>query len=365
MSGGSLVKAQRRTLVDRFAKPDNLKGFWQVANTLIPYAALWYAVALSAQLSHWLTAGVTLLMALFLTRIFVLMHECGHGSLFRSGGLNRGCGFLLGVLAGMPQYVWSQHHAFHHATNGNWAKYRGPLVVITCDEYATLSEGAKRSYRRARHIAISPFAGFLYVIFNPRWTWLKGSASFLLHVVRGKIARRDKPFRALAAEFKTPYWTSSRQYWHMLWNNVVLLSLWLAMSWAIGPALFFPVYLVSVSLSGAVGIVLFAVQHNFKYSYASGDEGWDLDAAAFHGTSFLILPPWLNWFTANIAYHHVHHLSAGIPNYRLADCHAEYQHLFSEVPRLRFSEIPGALKHILWDTRADRIVSIAEFEAGR
>ena len=136
-------------------------------------------------------------------------------------------------------------------------------------------------------------------------------------------------------------------------------------SLAIGPALFFAVYLVSLSLATAVGIVVFTVQHNFEGSYASGNEGWDYHEAAIHGTSFLVLPAWLNWFTANIAYHHVHHLSATIPNYRLAKCHAEYQHLFTEVPRVRLSEIPHALEYILWDTRARRIVSIAEFEAAQ
>ena len=106
-----------------------------------------------------------------------------------------------------------------------------------------------------------------------------------------------------------------------------------------GPALFFALYIVSVSLSGAGGIVLFTVQHNFEHSYASSDEGWDYDTAAIHGTSFLILPRWLNWFTANIAYHHVHHLSAKIPNYCLVKCHEEYQHLFTDVVRVKLSQV--------------------------
>ena len=134
------------------------------------------------------------------------------------------------------------------------------------------------------------------------------------------------------------------------------------MSFAIGPALFFAVYLVSVSLSGGAGIALFTVQHNFEHSYASGDEGWDYDTAAIQGTSFLILPRWLNWFTADIAYHHIHHLSARIPNYCLLKCHREYGHLLADVPRIRLSEVPKALKFILWDTRVHRIISIAEYE---
>ena len=92
---------------------------------------------------------------------------------------------------------------------------------------------------------------------------------------------------------------------------------------------------MSGSLAGGYGIVLFTVQHNFEHSYASADEGWDRDEAALHGTSFLILPRWLNWITADAAYHHVHHLCPSVPNYRLAACHGEHAQLFAEVTRVR------------------------------
>ncbi len=156
------------------------------------------------------------------------------------------------------------------------------------------------------------------MISNPRFTWLKGSIGLVAHILRRKIARPGISVKAHAAEFKTPYWASAREYWHMFWNNVVLLSAWVLMSWTVGPALFFAVYSVSVSLAGGAGLVLFTVQHNFEHSYASDNEGWDYVTAAIQGTSFLVLPRWLNWFTVDIAYHHVHHLSAKIPNYCLA-----------------------------------------------
>ena len=105
------------------------------------------------------------------------------------------------------------------------------------------------------------------------------------------------------------------------------------------------------------------MQHNFEHSYASADEGWDRDEAALRGTSFLILPRWLNWITADAAYHHVHHLCASVPNYRLAACHAEHQQLFMGVTRVGLGAIPGALKHVLWDVSARRLVSVAEATA--
>lgn len=362
MSPTTRIKQQKRTIINRHTGADNVKGLVQALTTLAPLAALWYAAVLSTGVSYGLTAGVTLLMSLFLLRVFVLMHECGHGSLFRTARLNKAFGFIFGVVSGMPQYVWSQHHAYHHATNGNWAKYRGPLDIVTVDDYAAMTDEQQRRYRRARNIWLAPVAGFLYLIFNPRMTWLKGSIGLVRHVLKRKIARPDLSIKAHAAEFKTPYWASAQEYRHMLWNNVVLLGAWVAMSLSVGPALFFTVYVISVSLAGGAGILLFTVQHNFEHSYASGNEGWDYDAAAIHGTSFLVLPRWLNWFTANIAYHHIHHLSARIPNYRLVKCHDEYQHLFSDVTRIKLSQIPGALKYILWDTRSRRIISVAEYQ---
>ncbi|MEO7807461.1 MAG: fatty acid desaturase [Steroidobacteraceae bacterium] len=345
------MKEQQRALIRRYSQPTNFRGLLQVGSTLIPLAALWWAAVHSVEISLWLTAALIALIALFNLRVFALLHECGHGSLCRSRWLNRSAGFVFGVISGMPQYVWSQHHDFHHRTNGDWEKYRGPLTTLTVDEYAALSVTQQNRYRRLRSILMAPFAGFVYLIFNPRFTWLKGSLGFLGHVV----ARRP------AHAFRTPYWKSGREYWHMFWNNAVLLSVWALMCWLIDPAHFFTIYLLSVSLAGGAGIILFTVQHNFEHSYASSTAQWNSHTGAMEGTSFLILPAWLNWFTANIGYHHVHHISAAIPNYRLVACHNENAQLFTGVTRIRLSQIHKALRCILWDQRARRIISVAEY----
>ena len=119
--------------------------------------------------------------------------------------------------------------------------------------------------------------------------------------------------------------------------------------------------MASVSLAGGAGIVLFTVQHNFRHAYASDNQRWDYYAGVIKGTSFLILPGWLNWFTANIGYHHIHHLSARIPNYSLVKCHTEFRHLFADVTRVSLSRVHEAVKYILWDQRAQRIISVAEY----
>jgi omega-6 fatty acid desaturase (delta-12 desaturase) len=348
-------------MISRYAKSDDLKGLAQVFLTLIPLVLLWWAAIWCAGTRPWLAAVPLLLIVLFTVRIFGLMHECGHGSLFRSRRLNRGVGFIFGVISGMPQYVWAQHHNYHHAHNGNWDRYRGPYATLSVEEYAALPRMQQRMYRSKCSVVASPLAGFIYLIFNPRFTWLKGSVGLMVHTARRKLAQPGVSLQMHAASYRTRYWSSSREYRHMLWNNLVLLGIWALMCWICGMTRFFSIYLLSVSIAGAVGIVLFTVQHNFEHSYASDDEHWDLDTGTMEGTSFLLLPRWLNWFTVSIGYHHVHHLSASIPNYRLAECHREYQHLFSSVTRLKLRDVLGALRCILWDARAQRIISVAEY----
>ena len=358
-----LIKQQKRVMISRFGKSDDLRGLTQVLTTLVPLALLWWVAVRYAASFWWVTAAALLAITLFVLRVFALMHECGHGSLFRSRWLNRTAGFILGVVAGMPQFVWSQHHNYHHTHNGNWDKYRGPYSTLSVDEYAALTAARQRMYRQKCSMAAAPIAGFIYLIFNPRFTWIKGTVGFVQHVIGGKWMRPAVSIRGHAASYRCRHWKNAREYWHMSWNNIVLLSTWVLMCWACGSALFFSIYVLSVSIAGGLGIVLFTVQHNFEHAYASDGERWDYDAGAIEGTSFLTLPWWLNWFTANIGYHHIHHLSANIPNYRLAQCHAEYQHLFPGVVRLTLSEVHHSLKCILWDRRARRIISVAEYAA--
>ena len=345
------IKELKWTIIRGYDDSDNFKGLAQVLTTFGALALLWWALAASVRVSGWLAIPIVLLISLFTLRVFALMHDCGHGSLFRSQRLNRVFGFLLGVAAGMPQYVWAQHHNYHHNHNGNWERYRGPYTTLSVDEYAALTPRDQRFYRWKCSMAGAPIAGFIYLIFNPRFTWMRGSLAFIGHVARG----RDP------ADFKTRYWNSRREFRHMSWNNVVLLGLWALMCYAIGASLFFKVYLVSLSLAGGAGILLFTVQHNFRHSYASATDRWDRDIGAIDGTSFLVLPAWLNYFTVNIGFHHVHHLSSRIPNYRLFACHHAYQHLFLDVTRLRLADVPGALDYILWDIRARQLISVAEY----
>lgn len=314
----------------------------------MPLALLWILAVLLAARHPWLTVLATIGITLFLVRVFALMHECGHGSLFRSQWVNQLAGFVFGVISGMPQYVWSQHHDYHHRHNGNWERYRGPLSTLSVDEYILLSPAQQRRYWLARHIALAPLGGFVYLIFNPRFNWLKGNLALLWHLLRLRPANA----------FQCCYWKTWTEYRHMTANNIALGCALTAMCMAAGTGLVMAIYLASLSVAGGIGIMLFTVQHNFEDAYATTTSEWDLDRGAIDGTSFLVLPGWMNWFTANIGYHHVHHLSAAIPNYRLVACHRENHQLFTAVPRIRLSQVPAALKCLLWCRVTRRIIPL-------
>jgi acyl-lipid omega-6 desaturase (Delta-12 desaturase) len=358
------LKGRKRALVHQYARSSNVRGWVAVTNTLLPLVGLW--VIMSEFASHWEAVALLVVpMSLLLLRSFALLHDCGHGSLFHSKQLNRIFGFVFGVISGMPQYVWSQHHHYHHTTNGNWSRYRGPLAILSVAEFDALTPRQQRRYIQSRHLALAPLAGLLYLVVQPRVNWLRGLGGLAAHVWREKTLHADVSIRQIVAQFRTRYWKTPAEFRHMTLNNIVLLALWALMSLWSGPAFFFSVYLISASLAGAAGLVLFTVQHNFEHSYAGDDHEWDYDEAALYGSSFLVLPGWLNWCTAHIGYHHIHHLSARIPSYRLVDCHEENAALFAAVPRLTLRDVPPSLKYLLWDESERRLLTVVDHRAMR
>lgn len=357
------VKAVSNTLIDKYSNRSDVKAIIQCLNTLIPYFVLFFLALKSLTVSIWLFATFIFVLSLFIVRIFMLMHDCGHKSLFKTQWLNTLWGFITGVLVGMPQYVWSQHHNYHHATNGNWEKYRGPLNILSVHEYENLTPSKQKFYCNSRNILLAPAGAFMYFIFNPRFNWIMGSLKFCLDVFRQKLKSLHTPMKTLVAEHQSRCWKTSTEYWHMTLNNIALLSIWAVASSYFGAAEFFTVYVISLSLAGAAGIIIFTTQHNFEGSYASNTKNWNYYTAALKGTSFFTFPKIFNWFGADIAYHHIHHISASIPNYNLASCHLEYASLFDEVHRLKLSDIPKSFKYILWDSERQRIISVDQYES--
>jgi len=356
------IKNESPVIIKKYAERSNIRASIQCLNTLVPYFVLYYLAMGSLATSYWLTAVYILFLSLFTVRIFMLMHDAGHLSLFRTKILNTLSGFFTGVFVGMPQYVWSQHHNYHHATNGNWEKYRGPLNILSVAEYQKLSPAKQKSYCVSKNILLAPLGAFMYFIFNPRFNWIVGSLQFFFGVLAAKLKNFQIPLANLIANQKSHYWKSGREYLHMTLNNIALIGIWVAASWHFGATTFFTVFIISLVLAGAVGIIIFTIQHNFEGSYASEDKDWDYHLAALKGSSFLTFPKLINWFGADIAYHHIHHLSARIPNYNLAACHREYAALFEDVTRIKLGDIAKSFKYILWDAKGQRIISVAQYD---
>ncbi len=341
----------------------NSIGARQVLITIIPFALLWGAYALLVPTSIFVVIPFSILISLFILRFFVLMHDCGHYSLFESQRANRFVGFLMGVFTGMPQFVWSKNHAHHHNTNGDWVRYKGVFNIISTDEYVKLSKNQQRLYWLFRQPLILLPAGFFYVIFFPRFNWIAGNVMMVGKILSPLLSFNFSEAVKVAKQWKCKYWKGKKDYLHMTYNNIVLLSIWVLMSYAIGTSEFFWLYIASTSLAGSVGILIFTIQHNFEDSYATDTERLNTLRAALEGTSMLVLPNVLNWFTADIAYHHLHHLSVAIPNYRLAACHKAFESEFVDVKRFGCRDLLSTFKYQLWDTQEQKVVAnLTEFK---
>ena len=338
-------------------------ALFQVGNLLFLMAALYWSYSIYIKQSTWYLILYVIALSFLMLRVFVLMHDCGHGSLFRNKKLNQFFGWMMGVFCGMPQYVWSKHHAFHHKTNGDWESYRGPMGVRSVREYEKMNESEKKKFWFFRRPEILIVGGFVYLVFNPRVNWMKG----LLVVAKNLLASllpgsKQSPSEVLS-KCESRYWKTKKEFKHMSYNNLALIPAWILMSQWLGAFEFLTLTIAGISFAGTMGILFFTLQHNFEGSYAASKETVDYYRAALEGTSYLKLPGWFNWFTADISFHHIHHLSAAIPNYRLKKAHKDLEPFFTEVKRLSTKDIFHSFGHQLWDEDNGKLISKKEYNA--
>ncbi|HEY9852679.1 MAG TPA: fatty acid desaturase [Leptolyngbyaceae cyanobacterium] len=344
-----------------YMKSNDLRATYQILNTVVPYIFLWFLAVKAASISYWLLPPIIVLMALFSGRCFSLMHDCGHYSLFSSKWVNRAVGFMLGALNAIPQYPWSRGHAYHHKTNGDWQRYRGPSALISTEEFAKLSPSAQRRYELLRHPLMIFPGGFFYLAIKPRLALILGIYGFIGHCL---TCLKQEPGIGLAkiiSSYKSKNWYTAGEFWDLLFNNICVVGGWIFMGNLLGFGFFLSVYSINLTLAAAIFICVFFVQHNFDGSYAHKTEGWDYLRGAIEGSSYLELPKVFRWFAADIGYHNIHHLCEKIPNYNLEACHNQNRHLLTDVKVLRISDIPDCFKFILWDSASSRLVSIASF----
>jgi acyl-lipid omega-6 desaturase (Delta-12 desaturase) len=311
-------------VVAKYQQPALRRGLWQLINTLVPYAALWYLMYLSLGVSYWLTAALALLAAGFLVRVFVIFHDCGHGSFFRSHRANDMLGFITGVLSFTPYYHWRWEHALHHASAGDLDRRgTGDVWTLTVQEYLEASRWKRFAYRLARN----PF--ILFVL-----------APLFLFVIQ----QRFPSLKAARRERNSVYWT-----------NLALLTLAAGLTWLFGLKAYLLLQLGILMAAGAAGVWLFYVQHQFEGVYWERSGEWDYCTAALKGSSFYKLPKVLQWFSGSIGFHHIHHLSPRIPNYNLEKCH-QAEPLFQTVKPVTLFSSFRSLTFRLWDEQRRKLV---------
>ncbi|BCE07635.1 fatty acid desaturase DesE [Bacillus paralicheniformis] len=316
--------------VAAFAQPDTKNSLIQLFNTFIPFFGLWFLAYLSLDVSYLLTLGITVIAAGFLTRIFIIFHDCCHLSFFKQKRLNHILGFLTGVLTLFPYLQWQHSHSIHHATSSNLDKRgTGDIWLLTVNEYKAAPLRTKIAYRLYRNPFIMFILGPIYVFLITNRFNKKGAR----RKERVNTYLTNLAIAALAAVCCLIFG----------WQSFLLVQ--------------GPIFLIS----GSIGVWLFYVQHTFEDSYFEADENWSYVQAAVEGSSFYKLPKLLQWLTGNIGYHHVHHLSPKVPNYKLEIAHEQHEPL-KNVPTITLKTSLQSLAFRLWDEEKKQFVTFRDMK---
>jgi acyl-lipid omega-6 desaturase (Delta-12 desaturase) len=320
-----------RGVLDAYAEPRLGRSLLDLATSAVPYLALLVAMTLALRASLLLSLALVVPASAFLIRTFIVFHDCTHGSFMRSRRANDALGIALGLLVWLPYRGWQHEHAVHHATAGDLDRRGvGDVATLTVAEYQALPPWRQIKYRLYRSPA---------VMFGLGW--------FLVLMLKPRFVRRGSRRRVRNSVLAT---------------NLVLALLVAGACLTIGWRDYLLVQGPVLVVSGAVGVWLFYVQHQFEDTYWQAHADWRYDHAALAGSSFLKLPGVLRFFTGNIGFHHVHHLSVGIPNYNLQAAHNGTDQLRT-VPELTLQQGLRATKFKLWDERRGRLVTFREARA--
>ena len=315
--------------LSRLQHPDMMLSLWQIANSFIPYALISVILYSIPDLPWWTKPILWILAAGFVVRIFIIQHDCGHGSFFKSRRANDLVGCIASVITLAPYAQWRRHHGQHHANWNNLDRRDSGLdiysTVLTVDEYAELSRLEKRRYRLMRNPAIS-------LILLPSIVFL--------------------------ALYRIPFdspdsWRRERIGVHL--TNVGILALFLALGFSFGFLRVLSAQVPIAIIAATVGVWLFSLQHRFEHTLWARKGDWSVTGAALQGSSYLKLPRILQWFTGNIGFHHVHHFNPRVPNYRLQRCHDASDDL-RHAPVLSLWTGLKSWRYALWDEALSAMV---------
>lgn len=314
-------------LISKYNKPSLRKSWWQLINSILPYLGLWIAMIYSLEISYWLTLGLSVLASGFLVRIFIIFHDCGHGSFFKSSLVSRIMSIITGLFVFTPHHKWHHEHHLHHQTVGNLDKRGvGDVKTITVEEYNNYPSAKRFYYRLYRN----PFIIFII-------------APFFLFTIAMRIPGQSQSLK-------------SKLYTHLTTLGLIILIILISL--LIGFKTFVLIQVPVLFLASIFGVWLFYVQHQFKDVIWERSENWDYKTIAMEGSSYLKLPKIFQWFSGNIGFHHLHHLSPKIPNYNLENCLKENTIFQKEA--LTFWPSIRSIRYRLWDEKKHKLVSFRE-----
>lgn len=330
---GGASRGDRRwsSLLRPYCEPRTGRGFVEIAATLLPLALFWGLLVWSVETERWWLYALLLVPAgLFLVRVFLLQHDCGHYAFFSAKAVNDWFGRALGVLTLTPYDHWRRCHAIHHASCGNLDRRGvGDIDTLTVEEYRALSPWGRLVYRAYRHplvlFGIGP--SFVFMLQN--------------RIPTGRLTRGIMP------------WISTQS------TNLGIAALAALAIWGLGLGTFLLVHLPVVVVAATIGVWLFYVQHQFETTSWDHADTWNLQDAALHGSSYYRLPPGLRWLTADIGIHHVHHLASRIPFYRLSEVLKDHPEL-RDIGGLTLLRSFACVRLTLWDERTRRLVSFRD-----
>ena len=310
-------------IVSKYAYPETWRSLWQVCNSVIPFLGMWYLMYRSLAIGYWLTLLLAVPTAGFMVRCFIIFHDCCHGSFLRTMKANDRLGLVLGLLVLTPFQQWKHSHAIHHATAGDLDRRGiGDVYTMTVEEYIASPWYKKLGYRIMRNPMI------LFTI-----------TSFLIFTVTHRFYEKN---------------AGKRERSSVIWTNLALAAVvgWIVLE--IGWEAFLLVEIPILLIACSAGVWLFYVQHNFDPTYWERHADWEFFNAGMDGSSFYKLPKVLQWFTGNIGFHHIHHLSPRIPNYKLEKCHNENP--MFQIEPLTFTDSLKSLFFRLWDEKEKTLV---------
>lgn len=323
-SNGSAAASTWRKIVSDYQHPNLGKSIWQLVNTLVPYLLLWVLMVYTIQISYWLVLPLAVLAGGLVVRLFIFFHDCGHWSFFKSAKANHTVGAILGVLVFTPFFHWRQSHAVHHATAGNLDKRGvGDVWTMTVDEFLESPRWKRLFYRVYR---------------NP---WIMfGIGPLLIFLILHRLPSK---------KFK------KREQNSIHGTNLALAGLISLMSWAIGFKNYLLIQLPVIWVASTVGVWMFYVQHQFEGVYWERAQDWDFVKAGLEGSSYYQLPNVLQWFSGNIGFHHIHHLSPRIPNHLLEKCH--WDNPVFQIKPIKLWTSLKSLSLRLWDEKQRQLVN--------